>query len=345
VLCVFVAHLAGDVFGVNGLIVVTARQLGRAGVLLFFVHTSLVLMMSLDRTAGHHRFVDFYVRRAFRIYPLSLVCIALVAWTRIPVSPHVAYQWFGWGSYFANSALIQNVTGSTSITESLWSLPWEVQMYIVLPGLYLLLQRRRALPIILGTWLVVVAVRYLGYVVPVSRPFTVLEFAPYFLAGVVAFQLSRNVSPRLWPSAWPVMVLALIVARSALMHGDDNGSPVNNVANYGMCILLGLAAPLFVDATVSWLNTIAHQIAKYSYGIYLFHVPIMWLAFVRMASAPMALRWLVLVVLTIFVPWLAYVLIERPLIEVGQTITRRHSGPPVIEVLPTAMVLNSVQVA
>src|ERR1700691_3391124 len=39
--------------------------LGRCGVLLFFVHTSCVLMMSLDRhkSSEYHLFRDFYVRR------------------------------------------------------------------------------------------------------------------------------------------------------------------------------------------------------------------------------------------------------------------------------------------
>jgi peptidoglycan/LPS O-acetylase OafA/YrhL len=150
------------------------------------------------------------------------------------------------------------------------------------------------------------------------------------------------VSPRLWPSAWPLIILALIVARSALIRGDIVSSPTNDAVNYGMCLLLGLLVPLFVDAQPSWFNTIAHVIAKYSYGIYLFHMPIMWLAFERMSAAPMALRWLVLAVLTVVVPWLAYVLIERPLIEVGQEIARRHSRRAAPEVPRAAMVLNPV---
>jgi peptidoglycan/LPS O-acetylase OafA/YrhL len=336
VLCVYVAHLDRWAFDV---------QLGYAGVFLFFVHTSLVLMMSLDRTAGQHRFFEFYVRRAFRIYPLSLACIVLVICARIPQSPPAAYAWPGWWNVLANAGLIQNVTHSASVTGPLWSLPWEVQMYIVLPALYLLLQRRSALRVILGTWFLIVLARYLAYTLPVFRPLAVLEFAPYFLAGVVAFQLSRHVSPRLWPSAWPLIILALIAARTALIRGDIVSSPANDAVNYGMCLLLGLLAPLFMDARASWLSAIAHVIAKYSYGIYLFHVPIMWLAFERMNAAPVALRWLVLAVLTVFVPWLAYVLIERPLIEVGKKIASRHSRRAATEAPRPAMVLNPVLVS
>src|SRR5215470_9199196 len=47
--------------------------MGRLGVILFFFHTSLVLMMSMKRISGARRSIfvlEFYIRRAFRIYPL-----------------------------------------------------------------------------------------------------------------------------------------------------------------------------------------------------------------------------------------------------------------------------------
>src|SRR6187551_3001765 len=63
-------------------------HIGQSGVLAFFVHTSLVLMYSLERMAVHHSGRDlvtrFYVRRAFRIYPLALVCILGVLALNLP---------------------------------------------------------------------------------------------------------------------------------------------------------------------------------------------------------------------------------------------------------------------
>src|SRR5271157_3735798 len=52
-------------------------HLGQLGVLMFFVHTCLVLMWSLERSnlQGWRMFYSFYIRRAFRLYPLSVVCV------------------------------------------------------------------------------------------------------------------------------------------------------------------------------------------------------------------------------------------------------------------------------
>src|SRR5580704_7033323 len=83
VLAVFVSHalqvMARCRLGEGRAYGVDTFALGRVGVLLFFVHTSLVLMQSLERTklGGWPLMRHFYIRRAFRIYPLS-VCLVLL---------------------------------------------------------------------------------------------------------------------------------------------------------------------------------------------------------------------------------------------------------------------------
>src|SRR5438045_2701232 len=79
VLSVFLAHALQVVAGCKPheylAYGIDTSSLGRIGVLIFFVHTSLVLLRSLERTganlSGWSLIRYFYVRRAFRIYPLS----------------------------------------------------------------------------------------------------------------------------------------------------------------------------------------------------------------------------------------------------------------------------------
>ena len=132
-------------------------NLGIFGVLLFFVHTSLVLMYSMQRShlTGKALINDFYIRRIFRIYPLS----ALAVLTAVALHLHADGRGLsfgprpGAGELISNLLLVQNLTGSASIVGPLWSLPYEIQMYVVLPLLFL--WKRRSVVSLLILWLIV----------------------------------------------------------------------------------------------------------------------------------------------------------------------------------------------
>lgn len=79
VLLVAITHLYGIYTG-NGVKWDFIWHIGQLGVLMFFVHTCLVLMWSLERSGldGWRVFAPFYVRRALRLYPFSAVCVLIV---------------------------------------------------------------------------------------------------------------------------------------------------------------------------------------------------------------------------------------------------------------------------
>src|SRR4051794_20807694 len=87
-----VADHSTKFFGRDRVLGLDINYLGYMGVLWFFVHTSLVLMKSLDREwsgLGERPslwswMLSFYLRRAWRIYPLSVLVIVLVLIFGIP---------------------------------------------------------------------------------------------------------------------------------------------------------------------------------------------------------------------------------------------------------------------
>ena len=123
------------------------HNMGRLGVLMFFVHTSLVLMMSLERTTSgavpSTVILSFYIRRAFRIYPLSIVTVCSVALLRIPYERFQTFHKPTALELLSNLTLTQNLTHARSVIGPLWSLPWEVQMYLCPPLVFLIVRRRR----------------------------------------------------------------------------------------------------------------------------------------------------------------------------------------------------------
>jgi len=148
VLAVLVAHVlqvtAGCKYGEHLAYGIETYSLGTVGVLIFFVQTSLVLMQSLERARTIRRgwalIRWFYIRRAFRIYPLSVGMILLsIALSIPPNAVGVPYRWQGARWLLANLLLVQNIPGIPEVASPMWSLPYEVQMYLVLPVLFLLL--------------------------------------------------------------------------------------------------------------------------------------------------------------------------------------------------------------
>jgi peptidoglycan/LPS O-acetylase OafA/YrhL len=293
------------------LLYLATRFAARLGVLLFFVHTAVVLLMSLDRTEPNRLFLQFYVRRISRIYPLSVVCIITVVLFRIPIVPAVEYIVLPWRDILANVFLVQNVTNSPDVLAPLWSLPWEIQMYTVLPVLYCAVRRidsRAFVPIL---WLAMVAV---------SQYVQLLYFAPCFLGGVFAYQLSRRVRPQLPGNCWLPALAAIVLLYVPLKFLTFQA------ADYIICMLLGWLVPHVEHMNASWVTRSSRTVAKYSYGLYLFHVPLIWATSVKL-DWPAPLRWGAFVALVGAVPWIAYHCIEAPMIEAGRRLSRALAQP------------------
>lgn len=345
VLVVLFGHLAGTMK------VRLLGDLGHFGVLLFFVHTALVLMMSMERLklTGFSLFASFMTRRIFRIYPLNTVAILIVLAARIPATSWGAgfYQWPGLKSLVSNLLLAQNLTGSPSLICVLWSLPFEIQMYAVLPFMFLWLTA------VMGTrrvWLLMggaVALAGLEYAVRMgpapNLDSLVFRYFPCFISGLITWRLIRTKSPRVPGFVW-IFVLAFLVAGyrmvdvvrvyglefpSALRGGyrSDHGiwwpHYCDLVRDWVFCLAVGLGVPLFTEIRFSPLKVAGKLIAKYSYGIYLSHVPIFWFVFVHLGLTSRLLGACFSLILVATVSVLAYHLLEDPAIQIGKRLASK----------------------
>jgi peptidoglycan/LPS O-acetylase OafA/YrhL len=311
VLLVLIAHLITVLTGKQ---TAELHRCGQLGVVLFFVHTALVLMQSMERQqlTGSTLFKRFYVQRICRIYPLSIVfvtCIFILGseqWTSLEI--------------FANLTLTQNLFYARVANGVLWSLPLEVQMYMALPFLYLIFKNRPA-GWLVGLWLLSIPV---AYIVPsISHRINVLEFVPCFLGGVIAWRLQGKEKLPGW--TWPLL-LALCCAAFLVWADPWN----NNYGRWAIGLALGFIIPSVRQLQMPSLAAVSKTIAKYSYGIYLFHYPLLNFAFGTLADRPYPMQWAIFLFSLVTITYAGYHLIEHPMIKLGHAWTERKSGDKVV---------------
>lgn len=315
--CVVVSHLLIEKFG-YGMGSYSTQTLGTLGVLIFFVHTCLVLMLSLERQemrdARYPATFPFLAARVFRIYPLSIIVVsivALIAWMTSESPPG------GW-TVLSNLLLIQNLTGHESIPPVLWSLPFELQMYVFLPTLFMLvsLSGRFAPYCIGGLWvgmvMVILAVWRLGW------NYSLIMFFPCFLPGVLAFSL-RDAKPHLRP----VLLFAFVISMAIFYPWMVGHGIKATVFSWPICLALGILIPYCREiASPAW-KSLGEIVARYSYGIYLIHVPMINFAFHYLRKQSPAVSWIVFFTGTAGLSFLAYHLIEKPFTDYGHTLAER----------------------
>lgn len=307
--------------------------IGRLGVLLFFVHTSLVLMSSIERGGIGRGWVRrFYIRRAFRIYPLAVFLILITALFRIP--SHVTSSGADMvrnyptaGTLVANLLLAQNLVGARDMQGVLWSLPIEVQMYVLLPLCFVVARRgARDMATMVLVFLAcgIVLQRPLVDHVPGLWRLSVFTFGPCFVSGVLAYHILREGRTANAPAwVWP-FVLVAVAALFALMRPRAERPDLG----WWPCLVLGFAIPAVREMRASRITSVAHEIAKYSYGIYLAHVPILWVWLRVIPDLATPLRWAGVAISVAVVPVALYRFIEAPMLRYGSSLAHRLVRAP-----------------
>jgi peptidoglycan/LPS O-acetylase OafA/YrhL len=283
-------------------------------------------MFSLERgdTGGTALFGSFYLRRAFRIYPLSMACVLSIYLVHCP--PGYRFYDPAWTrlDLITNLSLTQNLFFTArDMLNVLWSLPIEVQMYVFLPFLFVLFRTRSAGPAFL-LWALSIPLAIFQ-----ARNFSrlnVLSYAPCFLPGILSWRLHTSKQLRLPGSLWPVCIAVI-----SLIWMDANRQ-YHWYFRWVFCLVLGLTIPFFREIPYQRLRAIAKTIATYSYGVYLSHTPIMILCFLVVKNP--WVKWPLFLALAVLTPYLMYHLIERPGIIAGQAFVRRIFRPDVLRLQP-----------
>jgi peptidoglycan/LPS O-acetylase OafA/YrhL len=280
------------------------ENLGVLGVMVFFVLTALVLMWSLERRPHT---LDFYIRRWFRIYPLSLVVVAAALLFHAPTGGNAEHFFMytrphlkDLASQFSLLPLFLPI--SPLLVGPMWTLSYEVEMYVLLPVIFFFVRRNFSLWPLLVLWsLIIINTRH----TPVHNFATAID---YFLPGIMAYIAFGRWKPRFPGWMLPIFLLCMwaIFLRNFSYHKV-----------WWFCLIIGLGLPLFHQIKSEAVLAPSRQIAKYSYGIYLTHMFAIVIGFYLLRDHSLPVRLIAELASLIMLTVLAYHLVEHPMIRIG----------------------------
>ncbi len=284
--------------------------IGDRSVAIFFALSGfLMAYLYGDRPISRTAVADFLVSRFSRIYPVYLVAVvAVIALSNIP------------GFDFINpiqgpKEIVRHVLlfGSSGV---LWSVPPEIQFYLLFPVIWLFLtdrKRYQALGLLIAGFLAVDAL--LGFPGP---GILLLSKLAFFLFGAAAGRLhSTLVGQQLRrPVGTLIGLLALalplfVLVSRQLFPTIESAWGLAPAFAAALAVLLvarehPISAALFAAPPMRFLG-------KISFSLYLFHVPVMFLM-ANALSGMLPLYAVVLVALcaALLIAWISYECIETP---------------------------------
>jgi peptidoglycan/LPS O-acetylase OafA/YrhL len=266
--------------------------LGWAGVDLFFVLSGYLITRILWTTReDRNYFVNFYGRRILRIFPLAFAFLAAYFWIALPLAHHFGYDLDRNGSdqlwYWAYLANWHN--GLHGSLSHLWSLSIEEQFYLIWPTVVFAtshknLQRLCVLLVVLPLSLRFLLMGVFHYSV-LTRGMTFCRTEALALGALIALSKEIRILPWLAvPSAVGVLVIAV-----------TDGADGEIMGIYGLT-LVALTCAGFVQEVVKGAGNRSvlsrflrsarlRRFGKYSYAIYVLHVPILAVTFHLYAKA------------------------------------------------------------
>ena len=298
---------------------------GFVGVDVFFVLSGFLIttiLLSEVGRSGTVRLRRFYLRRFLRLYP-ALVCVCVLVGLAAVASGRVAEVWPGLAAallYVSNWWIYTG--GESPMLEHTWTLAIEEHFYLVWPLLLLALSAHRVL-VKVGAGVVVGTLVVLLFV-PWTRPLdgvreSYLRGFPIVWGSLLAVlhhkRLLRGGTNLL---AAGVLSLALLMAILVLPWELPEGWLTGPLSITGALSILVVAAtvagrPSRTASALSW--TPLRWSGTRSYGLYLYHLPILSVLTHQVTVGPHWLRMVAGIVLSLLVTEMSFRWVESPFLR------------------------------
>ncbi|AUJ12296.1 acyltransferase [Xanthomonas oryzae pv. oryzae] len=314
-LLVVYAHLTEEKFFTD-----THLFPGEMGVMVFFTLSGfLMAFLYGEKDASYPSVARYAISRFSRIAPAYLTVVLASYLIYNLIDPHFVYA-------ISNDNLLRHLLFSGNVS-ALWSIPPEVQFYVIFVGIWFALHASRTksnitlMVAVLGSILMLIAYR-------AHLPGTFVgSKIHYFLAGLVLGLVRTRVGAGVNMTTLALLqagVIALVLAVIAGVVDVDLGSKRELYLTLETAGFAGIFVFLFsFDTALSKRllgNRLTMLIGECSFSVYLLNIPIIYAALVVMdGMQPRPALALPIGAITIAAAWSMYRLVEMP----GNTLLRR----------------------
>jgi peptidoglycan/LPS O-acetylase OafA/YrhL len=288
------------------------------GVPVFFVISGFLVSESFENAPLQ----TYFLNRALRILPGLWMCIAV---SIVIVSLNVPIDWGQfWPWLLAQMTVAQSYNppflstfGTGVLNGSLWTIPVEMQFYLLVPVLY---RFRLNLPVMIGIGILMywVFLYWIGHGTLFTMvSLTSLPYVYMFLVGVF-LQRNRPLVQKYLVGHWPwwlagYLIIELVTRQLGLYIAGNYLNPFSAITLACLVISLAHTKPVRIRYDLS-------------YGVYLYHTPILNLFIAHGRSTGFGV--VEIMGVTVALAWLSSVLIERPALRLKRRIGRPE--PPLM---------------
>jgi len=300
-------------------------QLGATSVALFFMITAFLFWGRALAKAGLD-LKSFFISRLFRIYPLYLFALCLICagvayktnWAMLEPGTRIAVEVGKWLCFRTPDI---NSYPAIQIDAVTWTLLYEAWFYLSLPLLVGIFLKRYA------AWKSIVALGIIALLFKFNH--LQINIAAAFLGGIVALYWRAEEKRIALARTHMAAVVALVSLACVVLFLYRPWNPFGIVLLSIFFTVIASGNTLFGFLKLRsglWLGEI-------SYSIYLLHAIVLWvvmenalshLSTFHLTSTWFAVSAIGITPILVLISSASYLLIERPLIEIGRRLSKRR---------------------
>lgn len=301
---------------------------GTGAVIMFFILSCFVLTASLKSS---NNYLKYLIKRVFRIYPAYLLSLFISITGYMILKPH-PISWLSSGfnlwcngsldlSDVLNSLVLLNPRYFNTFVTPSWSLTIEMTVSIVFPLFVLFISGSKSN--YLGVFYIV-AIYVINKLHPETLIINSIYYSIYFVMGILVYlnrtELSKLGCGYLMPIYIILYASPFFSSKLSIMLHDVN--LLTGIGASGI-ILCGLHSAVFKTILRAKIFVF---LGKISYSVYLLHMPILliiiYLFLPYLNISKVLFLYPFSFMLTIFVSYLSYKLIELNFITLGKMLTK-----------------------